>query len=114
MIERAPSTLPPFKEAVFEIMINPSFNTLLRKIDEEYYYWEKVKHLDVPDSINIEDLWTVVKIRRRSTQNVLKFGDYIFSWNTNNKVQEFLHMIDMNFGGSLESPYKIPLEDKNR
>lgn len=88
--------------------------SLLNKINEEYYYWHVVKRLDYPAGVSAADIWGVVKLRRRITPNRIKFGDYTFHWNINNQIQEFLHVLDMNIGGSLESPYKIPAEDKSR
>jgi Fic family protein len=73
-----------------------------------------IKNQQFPDGIEAISIWNLVKMRRRITPNVISFGDYRFYWNVNNKIQEVLHFLDLNVGGSLESPYKIAQEDKSR
>ena len=44
----------------------------------------------------------------------MKIGKYQFSWYLNTKIQELLHLFDLNIGGTLESKSLIPNDDKNR
>ena len=115
MVEKAPSTLKyQINDEVAGLLQKEEVFSMLNKINEEYYYWTVIKKLDYPDGIRPADVWGIVKLRRRLTPNRVKFSDYPFHWNINNKLQEFLHFLDMNTGGTLESPYKIPNEDKSR
>ncbi len=115
MMERAPSTLNfRLRNDLARLLVREDIISILNKINEEYYYWNVVKRLDYPGGIDPADIWGIVKLRRKITPNKIKFGDYSFHWNINNKIQEYLHFLDMNVGGTLESPYKIPSEDKGR
>lgn len=112
--EKPPYVSHTFNSKIFEVLTNESISQILDNIHEEYYYWTKVKHLPLPEGISSTDLWFLVKTKRRITPNRIFIGKYRFNWNTNNRLQEFLHFIDMNVGGTLESSYAISSEDKNR
>lgn len=115
MVERAPSTYKyTIPKEIMELIQREDVVSILNKINEEYYPWYTIKRLDYPDGLKPQDVWGIVKLRRRVTPNKIKFGSYLFNWNINNTIQEFLHFLDMNIGGSLESPYKIFNEDKGR
>jgi len=115
MVQRAPSTLNyQIKDDIIHLLQTDDMLSILNRVNEEYYYWDVIKRLDYPDGVRAHDIWGIVKLRRRITPNRIKFGQYIFHWNINNRLQEFLHFLDMNVGGTLESPYKIPGEDKGR
>ncbi len=115
MIERGPSTLNyHFSEEASSLLQRDEVVAILENIAREYYPWHVVKHLDYPPGLKAHDVWAMVKMQRRLAPARIKFGEYSFHWNITNEVQEFLHFIDMNAGGSLESSYKIPDEDKGR
>jgi Fic family protein len=87
---------------------------LINKINEQYYYWDKVKFQPIPDGITHKELWSLIKLRRKTTPYNISFGRYKFYWNLNAHLQELLHFLDLNIGGSLESSSIINKEDKNR
>lgn len=106
--------IPQATERIVELILNDDFNKLLNEINENYYYWDKVKYLKAPTGIKIEEVWAIAKVRRRSTPHKIKFGKYDFTWFLNTKIQELLHLFDLNIGGTLESKSIIPTDDKNR
>ncbi len=94
-----------------------TFNELyeiLNHINEEYYYWDRVKRQPRPNSITTNDLWALTKYKRDSNRSHLKFGNHKFSWNINNTIQGILHYLDMNICGNLSSSNVISNEDKHR
>ena len=113
-IEPAPNFKDLVPDNITDIIFNEEIGKLLHKINEEYYYWDKVKYQPIPDNINIDDVWRLVKIRRRSSNNTIQFGKYKFYWNLNNRLHEYLHFLDLNIGGTLESSSIISKTDKNR
>jgi len=95
-------------------MQDEDIRDVLNDIQEEYAYWDKVRYKSVPDKITPGELWQLVKMKRLGSANVLWFGSYRFLWNVNNKLQSYLHFLDMNIGGTLESPSLVSSEDKSR
>jgi Fic family protein len=98
----------------FDILRTEEMTSLFTRINEEYYYWDKVKHQPIPEGITHKDVWGIVKLRRKNTPYNISFGKYSFHWNLNSKLQGYLHFLDMNIGGTLESSSIISREDKTR
>jgi len=115
MVEKAPSTYK-FQASgdLMKLIQRDDVAEILDFINEEYYYWHKIKRIPLPQGITPLELWGIVKLRRRISPTRIQFNKHLFNWNTNNRIQEFLHFLDMNVGGTLESPYTIPSEDKGR
>ena len=108
MIEECPKTSGiPFTE----ILMNRDYVTEISKINDEYYYWDKIKYMH-PKGVKAEDFWAAVKYSRTVSSKAYNFTTCILSLFETNKMQEILHNIDMNFGGSIGSPSIIP--DRNR
>jgi Fic family protein len=101
-------------ERIFKLIQNKEFNQLINEVNENYYYWDKVKYLKMPEGVKNEEVWALAKIRRINTPFKLQIGKYQFSWFLNAKIQELLHLFDLNIGGTLESKSLIPNDDKNR
>ena len=114
-LETAPFvSLNKFSSSAIKLLMSDDMMPLINKINEEYYYWDKVKHQLVPDGISHKELWSLIKVRRRNTPYNLSFGKYKFHWNLSSRLQGFLHFLDLNIGGTLESTSIINKEDKNR
>lgn len=101
-------------EKFFKLIQSKEFNQLINEVNENYYYWDKVKYLKMPEGVKNEEVWALAKIRRINTPFKLQIGKYQFSWFLNAKIQELLHLFDLNIGGTLESKSLIPKDDKNR
>ncbi|MBL7701518.1 MAG: Fic family protein [Ferruginibacter sp.] len=106
--------IPDSNQRIVELIMNEEFNKLLNDVNENYYYWDKVKYLKTPPSIKPEEVWAIAKIRRKNTPHKIRFGKYQFTWFLNTKIQELLHLFDLNIGGTLESKSVIPKDEKNR
>jgi Fic family protein len=91
----------------------------------EYLYWDKVKYFDLPKEIHPVDFWGCVKLVRKGIfplygltikKSLVKTekGEY-FTWNDFILSSEFLHWIDINFGGDLFAiSNKIDEKEKNK
>ena len=109
MIEECPKEF--HIENILRIFLNNENAEVISKINDEYYYWDKVKY-HTPKGIAQEDFWAAVKYLRKSNYKKYSFYTCELSLFETNKMQEILHNIDMNFGGVLASSSMIP--DKNK
>jgi Fic family protein len=114
-IEKAPGlNFKGIDEIILRLVQDSSFAALVNDVNENYYYWDKIKYLPMPENIIPEDVWTIAKIRRISTAFRVQFGNYKFTWFLNGRIQQLLHVFDLNIGGTLESRSLIPKDEKNR
>ena len=109
MIEECPKEFN--MDNILRIFLNHENSSIISKINDEYYYWDKVKY-HTPKGIAPEDFWAAVKYLRKSNYKLYPFYTCKLSLFETNKMQEILHNIDMNFGGVLASSSIIP--DKNK
>lgn len=109
MIEECPKEFN--MDNILRIFLNHENSSIISKINDEYYYWDKVKY-HTPKGIAPEDFLAAVKYLRKSNYKKYSFYTCELSLFETNKMQEILHNIDMNFGGVLASSSIIP--DKNK
>ncbi len=115
LIEKAPGlNLTNMNDLILRLVQDTKFSDLVNEINENYYYWDKIKYLPTPAGITPQDVWSIAKIRRLSTAFKTDFGNYKFTWFLNGSIQKMLHLFDLNIGGSLESRSLIPQDEKNR
>ncbi len=112
MIEKAPSFDGKGIAEAVEYLSANSLEPLLKKINNTYSYWDKVKYL-APEGIDSKTLWHAVKLRRMLNAKTIKFGHYTFRFTITERMLALLHEFDMNFGGSLGTQSIIPERDKN-
>lgn len=111
MIELPPKLKKQEINNAFSILNDEKYAPLLQKIDEEYLYWDKVKYIS--SDVNSSSLWYATKIIRSINSKKIQFGKYTFQYRITNKMQELLHLFDMNFGGNILSQSIIPQENKD-
>lgn len=111
MIETPPVLDKDKFDEVWKILNNPDFNTLFNKINKEYLYWDKVKY-KAPDNVNPTAFWHAVKTKRNLSAKTLTFGKCTFQFTVTDRMQELLHTLDLNLGGSLGTQGIIPEKDK--
>ena len=110
MIEKAPSL--KVNSEVYDRIIQARFQSGLKSIiksQQEYYYWDKVKHLKEL-FLKPERLWNSIKVIRlfNSRSVLIKNGkDDAKEWistdyNINEFLQQKLHYLDFNFGAGLQ------------
>jgi Fic family protein len=105
---------PAFSDAVKLRKTIPGIDSVIRHINGDYPYWDKVKYIKTEYDLPPQTLWTLIKLTRLYNRKELKFGTHTFQYNIIDKIQKGLHEFDMNLGGSLGSTDKIPDGEKHR
>lgn len=111
MLEPTPKIINENIVEAIELLSDPSVATLLRKIEQKYLYWDKVKYL-APNKTSPETLWQAVKLTRTLQMKTLNFGKYKFRFTITERMLSLLHQFDLNFGGSLSSEGLISPNDR--
>jgi len=96
----------------FSVFSNASSIELIRNINREYLYWDKVKYKQTELSPN--ELWALIKISRQMNYTYQQFGKYKFKFYSTESILEKLHFFDMNIGRYMGSNDFILPQDKNR
>lgn len=94
------------------LMVELQTNGILKKIQDKYLYWNKVKYKHEENTS--EEIWNAVKLFRYIRSTKIYFGKYTFSYMTTDYVQRALHQFDMHIGGNLGSNIGIAETDKNK
>jgi Fic family protein len=90
------------------------FSSVMETNNASYPYWEKWKYLAKEWNYDPKKLWNVVKMHRGSYNDIRFSGAVEINMylNTPSVLQQYLHELDMNLGGSLHTSDIIPAEDK--
>ncbi|RKE94672.1 Fic family protein [Ichthyenterobacterium magnum] len=110
MIEQAPKYNRD-KDAI-PLMVELQTNGMLKSIQDEYLYWDKIKYKSKKHSS--EELWNAIKLHRLLNSNRVDFGNYSFSFVVTDFMQRALHLFDMHIGGTLGSNIGIAETDKTK
>lgn len=84
--------------------------------DTSYPYFEEWKYKTKDWNFSLEELWTAVKMGRMGKKTIYfsQIHGFTFSFNTPSIIQQYLHELDLNLGGSLQSDNLIPNQEKDR
>lgn len=112
MIEKAPIIdISDNIDIVMNLIHDPNLQTLYKKIEDEYLYWDKVKYL-TPKGVDPQLFWGAVKMKRQMQLQTIRFGKYTFSFMITPLMQSLLHEFDLKMGGSLSANGVISPRDR--
>ncbi len=98
-----------------ELLNIDKYEAFREQEDNSYPYWEKWKYLADSWKYDPLKLWTLVKSYRRNKRWVNFSGSiHPLDISTPSIVQQLLHELDMNLGGSQHASDLIPSEEKQR
>lgn len=98
--------------------LGEKFTQFLQSVNEpRYLYWDEVKYKQIPETLNPEEAWYLVKQFRTyiSRLTVIKTekGDYL-KWIRLPYVDEFLHRIDVSSGGQIFASMDVMSESNKQ
>lgn len=112
MIENVPKLRDKDLMEAIKLLSDQTIMPLLKKINDEYTYWDKVKYL-APAGTDNRVLWQTVKLQRMMNAKTITFGRYTFRFTVTERMLVLLHEFDMNMGGNLGTQNLIPEDDRN-
>jgi Fic family protein len=103
---------------IIEAMVRPETAEFVRKANDKYLHWDRLRYYPIPEGLDLERAWCVVKISRSGQRQVLpiSFQDLHQRLNywTPPRHLEWLHQIDLKAGGGISSPSSQPLANDER
>jgi len=115
-VDRGSSTLS-LNEAM-TIAQNPIVRETLRRANKDYLYWDKFKHIPLPEGLDPKTAWFLVKLTRaldRRDTLVADVNGSTFSYSLTPEALRCLHEIDRRAGGSVTMDSGgIPEENRKR
>lgn len=109
MIEQPPKYIAATK-SVSEVLTLESMEEI-RKFQEEYPYWSKVKYKKLKGFDTPEDVWSALKQLRLSSQITVD-PNYRIHFSMTNSMARLCHNFDMQLGGSWGSESLIPHDSR--
>ncbi|MDR0801743.1 Fic family protein [Fluviicola sp.] len=111
-MENPPIIKERYSDESFSIMIEMLGNGEMKKIQDDYLYWNKVKYRTNHE--NKIDVWMAVKLHRTTNSKSIFFGKYKFTYPNTDFIQRTLHLFDLHIGGTLGSNIGIAETDKTK
>lgn len=109
MIEQPPKYTVATK-SVSEILVPESLEEI-RKFQEEYPYWSKVKYKKLKGFDTPEEVWIALKQLRLNNQ-IMVNPNYLIHFSMTNSMARLCHNFDIQFGGSWGSESLIPHDSR--
>ncbi len=113
MIEKAPKYEPEKTTGLIFTALNVlETNEDVKRCEEEYLYWDKVKYQKTQFKDN-NLLWHYIKIKRNSIEKKITIFNLInCKYGINHYLQQKLHYLDFNFGAGIQKEQLLNDMDK--
>ncbi|MBO7047718.1 MAG: Fic family protein [Spirochaetia bacterium] len=99
MIEKVPKVTIKEKNSIFSFFGDLKFQKVLNYCTDNYLYWDKVKYHSAP--YNPKEVWVALSLNRQFNSNSVALGKYNFRYTVTASMQKYLHLFDMQMGGTL-------------
>jgi len=101
-LEKAPSysISPDLIEKSLQFSIRKDIKTVLKKIESDYLYWDKVKYLPLPANVKPTEIWLVTKFERDRQAHEFFIGGQSFHFLQTMDMQKTLWEIDTKYSQS--------------
>ncbi|TYA70029.1 Fic family protein [Seonamhaeicola marinus] len=114
MIEKAPkyeSDRDVILRTGFLNMVKHMNKDVFNKIERDYLYWDKIKHLKYTN-LTSEEAWEVTKLSRQVNSRSASIKSTWLNYNINSHLSQKIHYLDTNFGAGLQKEKLLSDLDK--
>lgn len=101
-------------EKSIQFELRPELRIILKKIEDEYLFWDKVKYLKLPHGVSPKDIWLVTSFNRSLKSQRFSIGGHEFSFFETVKTRKYLHEFDMRFGQPLVPSSNLDEQEKRQ
>ncbi len=107
---KKPEPAPPVEpsdnilEALFRRDEDSELEGILQRVNRDYLYWDKLKHLKPPTGLTAEELWGLTKLSRslnRRQTPIVDIHGHHFWYSLTDELQRALMVIDQEAGGRI-------------
>ncbi|HLD84032.1 MAG TPA: Fic family protein [archaeon] len=95
------------RKSVAELLKNQPLIDLASRYNKQYVHWEELKYKSVPENVDRELLWALMKIRRETQQRTINLGTIELKYSLFDDALRKLHFFDKNAGGQLNAAFKF-------
>ncbi len=113
-VERNPKKAEILPAKFYEIQAIEGARDLLSKHNQQYSYWSKIKHIELPSGVTPHDFWCTLKAIRRSNHQFIHTTIQHFTYWITPQIQNSLHQLDLHCGGNLTSSSILTDNDHGR
>lgn len=100
---------------VFQLLDNKSVHDFVLKCNREYIHWDKLRYQEIPENINPEPIWALIKIFREQQYKLVKFNGWTFKYILLDEALRKIHLMDKSAAGNLETGLdSVNTEGKSR
>lgn len=98
----------------FQMLVDTDCQGILNRGQQDYYSWDKARHIPIPDKYTPEIFWSTLKLKRIQNVQLIRIGSFLFRFSPTMFIQKELHEFDMNYGSKIGSNAPINGSDKER
>lgn len=118
---KIPEKAPDYKEKLEQLQASElaiKAKDLIRKTNNEYMYWDKLKQQEMPEGISPDEVWALLKLTRMMQARFIPLHDskgHQFSFWLPDSILKELHFIDKQAAGTMLSrDPSVHSEEKSR
>ena len=107
---RVPENAPSLVEISVRITPENRENVLRRRIKDDFYHWDELKHRMPPEGFTREEWWFALKLKRMHEMRVVPLKDKKwchFGFSIPDRISKQLHEIDLGAGGRIGIPEPV-------
>lgn len=89
-------------EEILKLIKDKEIFNFVKKCNESYVHWDKLRRLEIPKNIKPEYIWVLIKLFRSEKYSPLKFNGFTFRYILLSDTLRKLHFLDKEAAGNIQ------------